>query len=33
MFGQGGGKAVKSPKTDKWAHLYYLQCTKAMEIY
>ena len=28
-----GGRLSKSPKTDKWAHLYYLQCTKAMEIY
>ena len=28
-----GGRLPKSPKTDKWAHLYYLQCIKAMEIY
>ena len=33
MFGQGGGRLSKSPKTDTWAQLYYLYCTKAMEIY
>ena len=33
MFGQGGGGLSKSPKTDKLAQLYYLYCTKAMEIY
>ena len=36
MFGQsggGGGGLSKSPKTDKWVQLSYLQCTNAMGIY
>ena len=35
MFGQGGGggRLSKSPKTNKWAPVHYLQFTKAMEIY
>ena len=32
-LGKGGGRLSKSPKTDKLAQLYYLYCTKAVEIY
>ena len=32
-LGKGGGRLSKSHTTDKRAQLYYLKCTKAMEIY